>query len=58
MIHGFGEHSSRFLDFAECFVQEGYIVHLIDLRGYGYSGGARGVSMMEEMMKDIEVCMK
>ncbi|KRX00176.1 hypothetical protein PPERSA_10675 [Pseudocohnilembus persalinus] len=58
MIHGFGEHSSRFLDFAEAFVQVGYSVHLVDLRGYGYSGGARGVSLMEEMMRDVEVCMK
>lgn len=42
MIHGFGEYSGRFLDFSEFFVQKGYVVHLIDLRGFGFSGGARG----------------
>jgi alpha-beta hydrolase superfamily lysophospholipase len=35
-VHGFGEHSARFLDFAEYFVLNGYEVLMIDLRGFGY----------------------
>jgi len=36
IVHGFGEHSSRFLDMAEAFVKRSFVVHLIDLRGFGY----------------------
>ena len=36
IVHGFGEHSSRFLDVAEAFVKKAFVVHLIDLRGFGY----------------------
>ncbi len=46
-MHGFGEHSAKFLDFAEKFVLNGYDIHFIDLRGFGYSGGARGTSKIE-----------
>lgn len=35
IIHGFGEHSSKFLDFGEYFVLRGFDVHFIDLRGFG-----------------------
>lgn len=36
IVHGFGEHSGRFLDIAETFVKQSFVVHLIDLRGFGY----------------------
>lgn len=51
MIHGFGEHSGRFLhvfyiyyiyQLADFYAKGGFEVHLLDLRGFGYSGGARG----------------
>ena len=35
IVHGFGEHSGRFLDIGENFVKSGFVVHLIDLRGFG-----------------------
>lgn len=35
IVHGFGEHSGRFLDVAEAFVKKSFVVHLIDLRGFG-----------------------
>ena len=35
IVHGFGEHSGRFLDIAENFVKHSFVVHLIDLRGFG-----------------------
>lgn len=31
VVHGFGEHSGRFLDFCEYFALNGFIVHTIDL---------------------------
>jgi len=58
MVHGFGEHSGRFLHVAEALANNRYIVHLIDLRGFGYSGGPRGASNMEEMHSDIEVLIR
>ena len=44
IIHGFGEHSARFKHIGQYFVSKNYQVLLIDLRGFGYSGGARGCS--------------
>ena len=35
IIHGFGEHSSRFIEFSMYFILRGYVVHMIDLRGFG-----------------------
>ena len=58
IVHGFGEHSGRFLDIAETFVNESFVVHLIDLRGFGYSGGPRGCSTIAELHSDIEVLLK
>lgn len=47
IVHGFGEYSGRFLDIGEHFAKAGFVVHLIDLRGFGYSGGARGCSTID-----------
>ncbi len=35
IVHGFGEYSGRFFEIAEYYVKSGFIVHLIDLRGFG-----------------------
>lgn len=43
LVHGFGEHSERFSAVCEAFVAHGLVVHTIDLRGHGYSGGGRGM---------------
>jgi len=58
IVHGFGEHSGRFLDVAEYFVNQGIVVHLLDLRGFGFSGGTRASSSVEELHKDIEVLLR
>jgi alpha-beta hydrolase superfamily lysophospholipase len=42
IIHGFAEYSGRYKHIADFFVAKKYEVLLIDLRGFGYSGGARG----------------
>ena len=42
LVHGFGEHSERFSHVCEAFVKLKIVVHTVDLRGHGYSGGGRG----------------
>lgn len=43
LVHGFAEHSFRYLHVARRLVQGGYAVHALDQRGHGRSGGRRGV---------------
>ena len=42
IIHGLGEHSSRYNEFADFFCNKGFGVYSIDLRGHGLSEGKRG----------------
>ncbi|MEA3186706.1 MAG: hypothetical protein QOD99_536 [Chthoniobacter sp.] len=42
LVHGLGEHSSRYLHVAETLIAHGFDVCACDLRGHGRSGGARG----------------
>ena len=53
IIHGFGEHSGRFYEIARFFATNGFEALLIDLTGFGYSGGARGCSTVEMMQNDV-----
>ena len=53
IIHGFGEHSAKYLRPAALFALSGYEVHLIDQRNAGFSGGARGHGDLYEFAKDI-----
>ena len=56
LLHGLGEHSSRYAHVAEAFGKEGYVLFTSDLRGHGRSGGARGhISCIEDFMKDMDV---
>ncbi len=41
VVHGFGEHSTRFRWLAKCLVSEGFAVHTYDQRGHGRSEGLR-----------------
>jgi alpha-beta hydrolase superfamily lysophospholipase len=41
IFHGFGENSDIFMETALQFAMNGLDVHLIDLRGFGFSGGNR-----------------
>jgi len=41
ILHGLGEHSERYADFAGFLVKHGWTVYLYDQRGHGRSGGAR-----------------
>lgn len=42
LVHGLGEHSGRYAEWAEWFVAEGYAFLSLDYRGHGKSGGKRG----------------
>ena len=55
LVHGLGEHSSRYAHVAEALGKEGYILFSFDHRGHGRSGGARGhFSSSDDFLKDID----
>lgn len=55
LVHGIGEHSSRYHNWAEQFVNSGFAVFAYDQRGHGLSSGKRGViSFYDDFMKDID----
>jgi alpha-beta hydrolase superfamily lysophospholipase len=55
LVHGLGEHSSRYAHVAEAFNKEGIILFTSDSRGHGKSGGARGhINSIEDFMSDID----
>ncbi len=56
IVHGLGEHSSRYAPLAERFAQAGYRVVAYDQRGHGRTGGKRGdAPSYDVLLDDIEV---
>jgi acylglycerol lipase len=56
LVHGLGEHTSRYAHVAEAFGRQGYVLFGADLRGHGRSGGARGhIASIQDFMKDIDL---
>lgn len=54
VMHGFGEHSGRYDEFAGYLVARGYAVARIDARGHGRSSGRRGhVSDYDDYVGDL-----
>ncbi len=54
LVHGLGEHSGRYLDFADRLNQADFAVTAFDLRGHGQSEGLRGhLPSFEAYMEDI-----
>lgn len=53
IVHGFGEHSHRFKSVATFFAKNQFEVLTVDLRGFGYSGGARGCAEIRELENDL-----
>lgn len=54
LVHGLGEHSSRYKELPAALVNDGYKVISFDLRGHGKSEGKRGhISAYEDYMEDI-----
>lgn len=59
LVHGLGEHSSRYGHVAEEFTNAGYVFNAMDLRGHGKSEGARGYAPgFETLVTDIEFLVK
>lgn len=55
LVHGFGEHSGRYLHMMDALGEQGIAVAAIDLRGHGKSGGKRGVCRKYDLMhSDVE----
>ena len=54
LIHGLGDHSSRFIHVGQVMTEAGSALASFDLRGHGKSGGARGhVPSLNAYMQDI-----
>jgi len=54
LVHGFGEHSSRYDIWAKNMAFEGFVVRSFDLRGHGYSDGKRGyASNYNKLIRDL-----
>lgn len=59
LVHGLGEHSSRYAHVAEALTKQGFILFTFDLRGHGQSGGPRGhISSIEDFMGDIDLLLE
>lgn len=58
IIHGFGHHSSDFLEYALYMAKCNILVYLIDLRGHGYSGGVRFDWSIQDLHQDIITLIK
>lgn len=59
LIHGIGEHSTRYASMAEYYTAKGIAIYAIDYRGHGKSEGKRGhTPEYESLMKDIDKLME
>ena len=59
IVHGFGECSDIFLEPAMTYAMNGLDVHLIDLRGFGYSAGTRcGGNKILDYHHDVTTLLK
>lgn len=55
LIHGLGEHSTRYEHVAQYYTTKGYIMTAFDLRGHGKSSGQRGhYPSLDAAMDDID----
>src|SRR5438477_11882791 len=54
IVHGYGDHSGRYLHFMNWLAQRGVACHTFDFRGHGRSGGRRGyVARWQEFIHDL-----
>jgi alpha-beta hydrolase superfamily lysophospholipase len=53
LVHGLGEHSSRYGHLAQRFTDAGYAVFALDLRGHGRTPGTRGDLRLPQAISDV-----
>jgi alpha-beta hydrolase superfamily lysophospholipase len=54
IVHGFGEHSGRYMNVVNHLVPKGYAIYALDHRGHGRSPGPRGyINSWEEFREDV-----
>ncbi|RMG98580.1 MAG: alpha/beta hydrolase [Chloroflexi bacterium] len=54
IIHGFGEHSGRYMNIVNYLVPKGYAIYSFDHRGHGRSPGQRGhINHISEFRNDV-----
>ncbi len=54
IVHGFGEHSGRYMNVVQHFVPRGYAIYGLDHRGHGRSPGPRGhINAWDEYRDDV-----
>ncbi len=59
LVHGLGDHSSRFGTFVDYFTQRGFGICALDLRGHGKSGGTPGyVDRFGDFLADLNIFLK
>jgi len=59
VVHGYGEHSGRYLNPVNYFVPRGYALYAFDLRGHGKSAGQRGhINRFDEYLSDTDTFLK
>ena len=56
IVHGYAEHLGRNVEVTAALVKAGYVVHLIDMRGHGQSGGKRAfVEKFDDYLADLDL---
>lgn len=58
IVHGFGEHSGRYVEFARSISEHGIVVHTVDMRGFGMSGGSRCQQNVQSFTRDIAALLR
>ncbi len=59
LVHGLGDHSARHIEWVQKFVENGYAVLAVDLRGHGHSKGKRGYARAySHLINDVGVLIK
>ena len=58
IVHGFGEHSGKYMALASYMALRGFEVHTYDWRGQGRSTGVRGGHDMYELQQDLNKIIK
>jgi len=54
LVHGLGEHGSRYEEWAYRFTEHGYVIYSIDLPGHGHSAGKRGHGKYETLIDTVK----